>query len=331
MSSLALCHLEDLGLVADRRLLLPVDIAGTRVLDWAESNAGEIDRLLQANGALLIRGLKIMSSKEFGQALSALFGEPLLNYAFRSTPRTELRGNVYTATEYHAGETIPQHNENAYSNQWPMRIGFLCMVPSDNGGATPLADSREVYQRIPAAVRQKFEAKGVMYVRNYGDIDLPWTEVFQTEDRDEVERYCCANQIECEWRSNGMLRTRQINPATAIHPVTGERVWFNQAHLFHVSALAEEVRDSILAAVGEEDIPRNASYGDGTPIEAEALQAIREAYAAATFAFPWQRDDLLLLDNMLYTHGRQPFTGDRKVLVGMARAMSSHAIAELLA
>jgi alpha-ketoglutarate-dependent taurine dioxygenase len=110
-----------------------------------------------------------------------------------------------------------------------------------------------------------------------------------------------------------------VNPAVAIHPVTGEKVWFNQAHLFHVSSLRPEVRESLLSVCGEDDLPRNAYYGDGSPLEEDVLQFIREVYESEKFHFEWQKNDLLLVDNMLFTHGRQPFSGDRKVLVGMAR------------
>jgi alpha-ketoglutarate-dependent taurine dioxygenase len=309
--------------IAGHDILLRVDTGGLRATEWIARNAAEIDRLLQREGALLVRGLKIMSSKEFGQALTGFFGEELINYTYRSTPRTELRGNVYTATEYHPGETIPQHNENAYSNLWPLRIGFLCLLPSPTGGATPIADSREVYKRIPAPIREKFEAKGVMYVRNYGDIDLPWTEVFQTTEKADVEAFCRLNGMSYEWFPDGGLRTRQVNQAALKHPVTGEMVWFNQAHLFHISALPDEVRSSLLAAVSEDRVPRNACYGDGTPLEVETLDVIRDIYDELKYSFAWQKDDLMLLDNMLYTHGRQPFQGERKVLVGMARPVNA--------
>lgn len=323
MTSLKHVQPSDLEAVDGHRILLRVEPRGGKVIDWVQEHAAELERLLQANGALLVRGLKIMSSREFGQVLAAAFGEELINYTYRSTPRTELRGNVYTATEYHPGETIPQHNENAYANKWPMRIGFLCMIPSASGGATPIADSRRVYELVPAAVRERFERKGVLYVRNYGDIDLPWSEVFQTSDKAEVERYCRENALEFEWRANGWLRTRQVNAAVATHPLTGEKLWFNQAHLFHISALRDAVRESILAAVKEEDVPRHAYHGDGSPLEEDDLRSIRDAYAQLKYSFAWQKHDLLLLDNMLYTHGRQPYEGERQVLVGMARPVSA--------
>jgi alpha-ketoglutarate-dependent taurine dioxygenase len=100
-------------------------------------------------------------------------------------------------------------------------------------------------------------------------------------------------------------------------------VWFNQAHLFHLSNLEKDVQESMLKTFGESDLPRNAYYGDGTPIEASALEEVREAYERASVSFPWQEGDVLLLDNMLTAHGRRPFTGKREVLVAMAEPYSS--------
>jgi len=309
---------EPLAEAGGREILLNVDTTGQKLLDWAEENKDRVEELLLQRGVLLIRGLKFPSSKQFGQLLAILFGEELMGYDYRSTPRTELRDNVYTATEYHPSETIPQHNESSYANKWAMRAGFLCMLPSEVGGATPLADSREIYKKIPAEIREKFEAKGILYVRNYGDIDLPWTEVFQTTEKEVVERFCAENDLRFIWKEDGGLRTEQVNPAVAVHPVTGDKVWFNQAHLFHVSSLRPEVRESLLAVCGENDLPRNAYYGDGQPLEEDVLQIIRDVYASETFHFDWRKNDLMILDNMLFTHGRQPFSGDRKILVGMA-------------
>jgi alpha-ketoglutarate-dependent taurine dioxygenase len=204
-----------------------------------------------------------------------------------------------------------------------MRLGFLCTVPSEQGGATPICNSELVYQQIPDAIRDRFERDGVMYVRNYSDIDVHWNDVFQTEERDEVEQFCQANQISHEWLDGNRLRTRQINQASIRHPVTGAQVWFNQAHLFHVSNLDKELQRNLLATVEEADLPRNTYYGDGAPIATSDLALIRNIYQRHAIRFDWQRNDLLLLDNMLYSHCRDSFVGDRQVLVGMARSIDA--------
>ncbi|WKB55585.1 TauD/TfdA family dioxygenase [Eleftheria terrae] len=311
---------NELQEIAGRNILLQVKPL-THSLDWARQNKEQVQSLLHDQGALLVRGLRFHGSKQFGQFLEELFEHSLAEYTYRSTPRTKLGGNVYTATEYHPSETIPQHNESSYANAWAMHIGFFCMIPPGPGmgGATPLADSREVLARLPAALVEKFEKKKLQYVRNYGNVDLPWSEVFQTNDKREVEAFCESNDIAFEWTDNNGLRTRQTTPATEVHPVTGEKVWFNQAHLFHVSGLAGEVGRDMQALYRVEDLPRNVYFGDGTPIDVADLDQIRAAYDEVKFHFEWQKDDIVLLDNMLYTHGRQPYSGARKVLVGMAR------------
>jgi alpha-ketoglutarate-dependent taurine dioxygenase len=309
---------NDLEPVGGLQLLLDVTATHLTAQDWAEENARAIQSLLQNHGAVLIRGLKVLGSAQFGKLLATLLGADLLEYVYRSTPRTALRGNVFTATEYPASEVIPQHNENSYSRHWPNRIGFLCMLPSETGGETPIGDSRVVYDLLPRDLREKFEQRGVTYVRNYSQLDLPWQVVFQTEERADVEAYCIDNELSFEWLPQGALRTKQINPAVAAHPVTGEKLWFNQAHLFHVSSLGREMAETLLASLGEENLPRNTYYGDGTPIEADALETIREVYERTKIRFTWHRNDLLLLDNMRFTHGRESYAGARKVLTGMA-------------
>ena len=68
----------------------------------------------------------------------------------------------------------------------------------------------------------------------------------------------------------------------------------------------------------EENLSTNTYYGDGSPIEPEAIDELRRAYQAESRSFPWQVGDVLLIDNMLASHGRQPYSGPRKVAVVMA-------------
>lgn len=284
---------------------------------WAAPRRADIERALLEHGALLLRGFEV-GERSFARFMEAV-SSSLLDYVYRSTPRTAVGQKVYTATEYPARMTIPLHNENAYQREWPMKLGFHSVVAAQQGGETPLADTVKVTARLDPALIERFARHGIMYVRNYGaGVDLPWQTVFQTEDRAEVERFCREQGITCEWLPGGRLRTRQVCQAIAAHPVTGQRLWFNQAHLFHVSSLDPSMREDLLFLLKEEGLPRNAYHGNGERIDEVDLAAVRAAFAAEAVVYPWQPGDVLLLDNMQVAHGRMPFHGQRKLLVMMA-------------
>jgi hypothetical protein len=100
--------------------------------------------------------------------------------------------------------------------------------------------------------------------------------------------------------------------------VSGEMTWFNHATFFHVSTLPTEIREYFLSNLNEEDLPNNTYYGDGEPIESATLEQLRGLYREESMVFPWKKQDILALDNLLVAHGREPFTGDRKIVVAMA-------------
>ena len=302
-------------------LIVRPAVAAVDLIDWASRNRALLETRLLQEGAILFRNFGLRPTEDFETLIAAVSGE-LLDYRYRSTPRTLVSGKIYTSTEYPAHQSIPLHNEVSYSRSWPMKLWFFSVQVAEEGGETPLADSRRVYQRIPVEIRECFEQKGLMYVRNYGTgLDLPWQDVFQTNSRTEVEAYCRSTQIEFEWIGDDQLRTRQRCQVSARHPRTGDLVWFNQAHLFHVSRLPEEARDWLLSSVAEENLPRNVYFADGSPIDQAMLDEICEVYEQQEVCFPWREGDILLIDNMLTAHGRKPFAGARRVVVGMAEAV----------
>ena len=302
-------------------------VAGVDLILWAQQNREYLEQKVLQYGAVLFRNFGIASVDQFNEVISAL-SPGALEYMFRASPRTRVGGNIYTSTDYPADQMIFPHNEHSYSPRFPLRLFFYCHLPSETGGETPIGSTRKVMQLIPAEIREKFREKKILYVRNYGDgFGLPWQTVFQTDDRAEVEAYGATVGIEVEWKEKNRLRTRQVGPAIVRHPRTGEEVWFNHGTFFHVTTLPPAIRNSLMATFADDDLPTNTFYGDGSPIEAEVLETLRNAYLQALVKFSWQQGDVLFIDNMLAVHGREPFTGQRRILTGMAEALLSKDVA----
>lgn len=300
------------------RLVRVTPRAGGDHRSWFTANAPALRSAMYEHAAVMVKGSGLVQQSELAEIAEEVGGRTL-EYNERSTPRSRVTGKVYTSTEYPADQSIPQHNESAYSQNWPHNVFFFCALAAATGGQTPVADSTAVLEQLPQDLVRRFEDKGVLYTRTYRTgMGLSWQEGFQSDDKGYVESYCADHGIETEWDGD-VLRTRQRRPAVITHPVTGQKTWFNQAHLFHVQALPEAVREGLLEICGEDGLPRNAYYGDGTPITADEIATVLGVYDRTTYAEPWETGDLLMIDNILTSHGRRPFTGDRKVLVAMTQ------------
>ena len=302
-------------------LLAQPNLPGVDLHDWLESHREEVLKVLHENGGILFRGFECPLA-----GFSAALSPNRLDYNERSSPRKSVGDKIYTSTEHPASEPIFFHNENSYQKYFPKHIAFACETPAASGGQTPIADTRRVLERISAAVREKFRTKNVMYVRNFAPgLGLRWQDVFNSEDQAEVEKYCQAADIECEWYGADKLRTRHVRPSELKHPETGDWSWFNHAAFFHVTTLPERTQKMLLTLVPEGELPTNTYYGDGEPIEADVVEHIREAYKQETVRFDWRRGDILLLDNLIVAHARDPFDGARRILVSMMDAIGRDA------
>jgi len=300
---------------------LPLVIsARSRDLDpiaWAKAHRSTLAKQLLQHGAILLRGFAMNRPEQFRQLVESVSGAAL-PYRERSSPRSRVIENIYTSTDYPSDRSIFPHNEHSYAITFPQKLYFWCEIVARQGGETPLADTRRILARIDPEVADKFREKGWMYVRNYTPhFGLSWQTAFQTEDRERVETYCREAAIEWEWTAHG-LRTRQKRPAIAMHPVSNEPVWFNHATFFHISSVEPELRRQLLTMYDQRDLPNHTYYGDGSPIEDGVVQHLREAYANESVSFPWETGDVVIIDNMLTAHAREPYVGPRRILVAMA-------------
>jgi alpha-ketoglutarate-dependent taurine dioxygenase len=298
-------------------------VEGLDLTEWATKNLGYLDELLAKHHALLFRGFESGGIEGFERFVDSTSQTERLAYRDRSTPRGSHGDRIYDATVYPADQRINLHNEGTYWITWARKIYFACITNAETGGQTPIADVHRVYERIDPAVRAEFEARGILYVRNYNHgFGLTWQDVYQTEEPTEVEAYCRDNRIELEWKEGGRLRTKQRRPAVRMHPEQGLPLWFNHGAFFHVSALDPAMRDTFLAELGEDELPYNTYYGDGAPIDPEVVRHVLDAYEAEKVVFRWKEGDVALYDNMRIAHAREPYTGERLTLVAMTEPYS---------
>jgi len=297
---------------------------------WLVNNRELIDKHIHRSGVVLLRGFDVPDAIAFRE-VAASIRPALRSYTGGDSPRTDVVDKVYTSTEYPARLEVLLHNELSYAGWCPQRVFFGCMIPAQQGGETPIADGRILYQSIDPAIRQRFESKGITYLQHLWDkqgtpgVGKSWQETFESNKKADVERYLSKSEMKYQWTDLG-LRTEATKPAVRIHPITGEKCWHNQANQWHrditsvkgsVSGLSS-VNKAGNKGVGEERLGNHVTYGDGSEIDPLDLRHISDISKRLEIVFPWRRGDVMVIDNVLAMHGRKPFTGPRKVLVAMA-------------
>ncbi|MFI1534804.1 TauD/TfdA family dioxygenase [Streptomyces anandii] len=295
------------------RVEAPVDAAG-----WAAGNREALRAQVTEHGAVLVRGLGLRDADQAGAVFSRLAGT-LMTEREAFAPRDLHGPKLYSSTAWPANQPMCMHHELSYALEVPGLMLFACLTAPAEGGATAVADGEEVLRALPRELTERFEREGWLLTRSYNDeIGASLEESFGTDDRETVENYCRAHSIDFAWQPDGSLRTRQRRAAVVNHPVTGRRCWFNQIAFLNQWTLAPEVREYLVDEYGEDGLPFNTRYGDGTPIGEDVVELLNATYDRHTRREPWQKGDLMLVDNIRTAHSREAFTGERQVVVALA-------------
>jgi len=304
----------------------------------------DVRRLLGQHGAVLFRGFGLEGQAGFSEIVERHYGAEASAYIGGVSPRNAVRdeGKMYESTNIPAHLRIHQHNEMAYLRRAPRDLLFFCETPAPEGGETPLTDCRRLLQEVPAEVRETFQREGLrnrehFYGRfwnfwtfgmhtSFVRLHRSWHATFNTRIPAEVRRHCQALGVHLQWLWDDSVRITCRRPPTARHPDTGEAVWFNQAATLnvtpHVYGWVKYLGYHLMYPFARYR-PFDVSYSNRKRIPHRHLRAIQEATDRVTASFPWQKGDLLWIDNFLVAHGRNAYKGPRRILVAIGPMVDS--------
>lgn len=300
----------------DALLLLEAQSGACASPTWVKEHREELLRLLGSYGALFFRGFT-KDPGTFEAMMDALWPEPyeMLDVV---TPRSHVKGSLYTSTQAHPDLDIVQHQEMSYHNEPPRYLGFYCEVPSESGGLTPINDLRsmsaEARRRFPA-VMDRFIATGVLFVRNFNKYNYKsWQICWEATTREEAEAKLRRSDTEWEWLADDWLRTSQRRPAVLRDPVGGGEILYPSLNIFHrtfVNYISGP--QGVPIAPDESQQSMVAYYGDGERIPEEFLTWVRETSKAGRVSVPWLAGDFMVINNLIVGHGRTAYRGHRVV------------------
>ncbi|MHA7879731.1 MAG: TauD/TfdA family dioxygenase [Saccharospirillum sp.] len=286
--------------------------------DWVAEHKSELKAQLIKHGAVLFRGFPVTSADAFEAHLNHTVFENM-PYVGGAAPRNQVTASrIVTANESPSSEKIPFHHEMAQTPNPPGYIFFYCDKAAQEGGATSILHSGEIYRRfhqINPAFADKMERDGVRYVRVMPEdtdrasaIGRSWKDTFQVTTRDDAERVMREAGMEWEWLDNGNLKTiTRVLPAIQWDEETQQKVFFNA-----VVAVYTGWNDS------RNEGHKAVMTGKGEPMDAQVMEETVKAMDELCVNFQWQEGDVLWISNYTVLHARQPFKGERSILASIS-------------
>ncbi|PON54358.1 TauD/TfdA-like domain containing protein [Parasponia andersonii] len=276
-----------------------------------------LQSLLHKSGAVLLRGFPVSTASDFNDVVEA-FGFEEFPYVGGAAPRTNVVGRVFTANESPPDQKIPFHHEMAQVPEFPAKVFFFCEIEPSNGGETPIVLSHVVYERMKESYPEfveRLEEHGLIYTRVLGEGDDPsspigrgWQSTFLTKDKTVAEQRATKLGMKLKWLEDGVKTVMGPIPAIKYDKARQRKIWFNSMVAAYTGW--EDARNDPLKAV---------TFGDGKPLPADVIYDCLRILEEESVAIPWQKGDVLMLDNLAVLHSRRSFIPPRRVLASLTK------------
>ena len=240
--------------------------------------------------------------------------------------RVNYTERIFSANEAPPDVTIYFHHEMAQTPIYPAKLFFFCQTPAEEGGETPLCRSDVLFERLAERCPEfakNCEEKGLRYSNVMPADNDPksgmgrsWKSTLRAETRDEAEVAAAGNRLRLGMAARRQPAGDDADPAGGSRRLAdGRKAFFNQ-----LIAAFQGWKDE------RNDPSKAIRFGDGSPLDRDAVNVATELAYEMAFDLPWQRGDAVLVDNFVTMHGRRTFRGTRKVLASLADPQKRSAV-----
>ncbi|KAI1360815.1 hypothetical protein F5Y08DRAFT_38736 [Xylaria arbuscula] len=277
---------------------------------------------LALHGTLLFRGLPIRNADDFSRFAHA-FGFKPHEIIGAVVDRPVLAPNVGPANTASKDLPIHSHNESPQVPHAPEYIFLYGHKAPSKGGETPMSSSLELFARLQEEVPEfiaNLAHKGLLtqiaynkeaqYSGGSGLKEAFGKKIVEGDDlatrRSKIEaqiaRYGRGAHTSWEWLDNdeGIMVTHRL-PVIRTQPGTNLPTVFT-------GLASQYTRKNAVQQL----------YGDGTPIPDEYLKRLVAITEEIRVLHRWEDGDVLVYDNIIAQHGRQPWEGEQTDRVIMA-------------
>jgi alpha-ketoglutarate-dependent taurine dioxygenase len=241
----------------------------------------EIIRLFERHGVVLFRGFDLRP-----EDLTAATDRFTEAYSPDLATRAHRFGQPALRDVDKGSDEIGLHVEAGFASLSPEIIWFYCNTPSTTGGTTTLCDGIRLWQALGKDVQRSFLAQPVRYQFSFGFGEkkpgqgrAPWPMPTIGSD----------GYVD---RDEGTATLSVLRYAVHEARLKGKPLCFANFLLPKSGMLTR-------------------TMADGSAIADDTMALIRAAAEATTFDHEWQAQDLVMVDNRRFMHGRRAFDATR--------------------
>ncbi|MEI9851160.1 MAG: TauD/TfdA family dioxygenase [Sphingomonas sp.] len=249
--------------------------------------------MYKAHGALLLRGFA------FGVDDFRRFAEQFCAASVYNDTRNRLvldaEHNIQSVDR--GVDPFPLHPELSREPWKPDVCFFGCLDAPSAGGETTICDGIELVRRLPAEVRDGLSGRRLLHVMGATPARLMYW--LGTETPGDAQLAAPPAGCPFEFRRIGAAIAVTFSRPALHRPMFAEGPAFGNFLLF------ARARDNRFFPV----------LDDEKPVPDAWVDAIRAAGEAIAVPIAWRRDDLLMLDNTRFMHGRRAILdpGERRI------------------
>lgn len=264
-------------------------------------NALEVDRIiacLKSSGLVLLRGFG--ASIEDFTRFSDSFKLQDCPHVFPAAMRPEFREQRRFFDVFWGQDRVELHSELAFLPRPPDILWFYCMQASERGGETTFSDGIDLLDRLSAPTRELFSSTGLSY-----------SFVLEAESWQRLTAQDDLSRAQATIAALPGIRAAELGDNRSLKIV------------FETSAIKPSRFQNRLAFVNSIPVATQAEYlhlkllrvmlADGRELPNAVIEEIHGLGQTATDALVWKPGDVAILDNSRLMHGRNAFSGERKM------------------
>lgn len=302
--------------------------SAVNTIEALQAKDGILTKQLASHGALLFRDLPIHGAHDFSRFAHA-FGYKPHEIIGIVVDRPILAPNIAPANEAPKEVLVYNHNESPQVPHAPEYIFFYCHKAPHTGGESPISSSLELFHRaqneMPKFISELAE-KGILSRVTYkvdqqykggATLKQAFGKLVEPEDDDatrrskieaQIARYGRGKHTTWKWTDDGGLVLEHRLPAIRTQPRTELPTLFTGLAAYYKNAKVNGAGRNITQQL----------YGDGTPIPEKYLAQLAKITDEIRVLHKWQQGDVLVFDNVIAQHGREPWKGEQGDRVIMA-------------